>query len=156
SPWYDRLLHSRWLSFLRFYLDEQLEGAAGSRAEILNQQATMEAMHDIVTCYREDHPKPKNLTTAVHAADYDGYQLLKGNSEERVAFTSENRERNFQTFWKPTKGTQMGLSRETRFWECIVNYDIADDKQKLRGTEVNPIYLQASETARFIAQDGTD
>lgn len=155
SPWYAKRQNA---CFLRFHLDDQLEGAAEEPGDILTQQATMEAMHRIVSCCRDDKPGPKRLTTAVHKADYDGYELLPHDNqpEERVPFTPENLERNFQTFWKPTKGTQMGLARETRFWECIINYDIADAKQKLRGTPVNPIYLQASETARFRAEDGTE
>jgi hypothetical protein len=178
SPWYHRIRNLHWwpFSLFRLSLDEQLEGAAGlnedeetanpdekpedaakRKGQILNQQATFEAMHEIVSLYREDKPGPKRLTTAVHAADYDGYQLLQGQGEaERIPFSPENLERNFKTFWKPTKGTQMGITRETRFWECIVNYDIADDKQDLRATKVNPIYLQASETARFHADDGTE
>ncbi|HSA58076.1 MAG TPA: hypothetical protein VLJ37_00110 [bacterium] len=155
SPWYAKRQDA---CFLRFHLDDQLEGAAEEPGDILTQQATMEAMHRIVTGCRDDKPGPKRLTTAVHEADYEGYQLLPHNDqpEEHVPFTPENLERNFQTFWKPTKGTQTGLTRETRFWECIVNYDIADAKQKMRGTKVNPIYLQASETARFRADDGTE
>lgn len=152
SPWYERL--HKFPLFGRFSIDDQLEGAAEKPGDILDQQETMEAMHRILTCHREDKPGPKRITTAVHAADYNGYQLL--GSEEAIAFLPENLERNFRTFWKPSKGTQMGLTRETRFWECIVNYDIAGEKHKGRGTKVNPIYLQASETARIRAKDGTE
>lgn len=156
SPWYERIRNFRWwpLSLFRFSLDEQLEGAAGTPGEILNQKATMDSMHRIVSHHREDRPFPKRLTTAVHKADYDGYELLSNEeSSERVAFSRENLDRNFKTFWKPTRGTELGLTRETRFWECIINYDIADQKHRYRGTDVNPLYLQASETARFRAED---
>ena len=112
-------------------------------------------MHRIVNWNRKKFLKPKKLTTAVHAGDSGGYQLL--GSEERVAFSPQNLDKNFRTFWKPSKGTQLGLNRETRFWECIVNYDIADEKHTGRGTKVNPIYLQASEPGRFRASsDGTE
>jgi hypothetical protein len=160
SPWYERIRNFRWPPFrwFRFSLDEQLEGTAEEPGDILKQQETMKAMNRIVTCCREDKPGPERITTAVHEADYDGYQLLVGHDrpEERVAFSAENLDRNFRTFWKPTKGTETNSPRETRFWECIVNYDIANEKQRLRATKVNPIYIQASETARFRADDGTE
>lgn len=159
SPWYHRVRNmSRFpFSLFRLSLDEQLEGAAENPGDILRPKATMEAMHRIVNNHRQDLPMPKRITTAVDQADGESYQLLKGEGkEERVPFTEENLERNFETFWKPSKGTEQNVTRETRFWECIVNYDIADERQKLRGTDVNPIYIQASETARFRADDGTD
>lgn len=152
SPWYEAI---RRLPIIgRFALDEQLEGAAGDPGEILTQSATIDVMHRMISNNREDVPGPKRITTAVHAADSDSYQLVADS--ERVAFTPENLDLNFQTFWRPTKGTKAGLPRETRLWECIINYDIADEMQTLRGTHVNPFYLQASETARFLGSDGND
>ncbi len=160
SPGYERVRNFKWppLRFFRFSLDEQLEGTAEEPGDILKQRETIEAMSRIVSCCREDKSDPRRLTTAVHEADYDGYQLLVGHDqpEERVAFSPKNLDRNFRTFWKPTKGTETNSPRETRFWECIVNYDIANEKQRLRATQVNPIYIQASETARFRADDGTE
>ena len=152
SPHYEKLRKVPIIG--RFSLDDQLEGAAEDPGEILNQQATMEMMHRILHGHREEMRGPKRITTAVDAADYEGYRLL--NRSERIAFSPENLERNFETFWKPSKGTVMELTRERRFWDCMVNYDIADQKHQFRGTDVNPIYLQASETARFRAEDGTE
>lgn len=139
----------------RFSLDDQLEGTEGDPGEILTQKATMEAMHRIVNGHREGGiPGPGKIATSVHAADYDGYQLLK--SKKKTAFSAENLQKNFRAFWKRSKGTKMGLNRETQFWECIVNYDIADEKQKSRTTDVNPFYIQAAEVCRFRVSDGTD
>ncbi len=152
SPWYD------WLRKLpligRFSLDQQLERAAEEPGEILSPRGTMETMHHIISGIREDIPGPKRITTAVDTADDGGYQLLDSN--ERIAFTPENLERNFRTFWRPTKGVQIKSPRESRLWECVVNYDIADQRQDGRATKVNPIYLQASEVCRFRASDDTE
>jgi len=159
SPWYHRVRNMRWFPFslFRFSLDEQLEGAAEKPGDILRPQATMEAMHRILNNHREEMPKPKRISARVHAADGNGYQLLRSDDlEVTYPFSSDRLEETFKTFWRASKGTQTNAPRETRFWECVVNYDIADERQEQRGTEVNPIYLQASETARFTAEDGSE
>jgi hypothetical protein len=92
---------------LPLLFDEQLEGAAGG--EILNQQATMETMHDIVTCYRGS-PETEKDHHGGSCRRLRRLSIAEGGIEERVAFSPVNLTTTSGP-WKPTKGTTMGLTR---------------------------------------------
>jgi len=152
SPSYDRL---RALPIVgRFSLDEQLLDAAGDEGNVLTQRATIQGMHRILHSHRKDMPGPEKINTAVDEADGRGVKLL--GTENVISFKPEHQDLLFHAFWRASRATRDHSTQETRFWECLVNYDIADQKEKYRTTKVNPFYLQASETCRLKSNDGCE
>ncbi|QQR80329.1 MAG: hypothetical protein IPJ69_13640 [Deltaproteobacteria bacterium] len=89
----------------------------------------------------------ESINVKVDRADGDGYVLLRHgeNEENPVLFNADNLERNFYTFWKEAPHHENSIP----LWECIINHDVADERENGRATSVNPLYLQATQTACF-------
>ena len=137
-----------------FKLDEHLEGQADDPGDILTQGATILAVRDMLGLHRPPLDPVESINVKIDRADGEGYCVLSPApcSEKRVAFSPENLERNFYTFWReaPASDTSVPL------WECVINHDVANEREDGRGTEVNPIYLQATQTTCFEDSQGRE
>lgn len=137
-----------------FKLDEHLEGQADDPGDILTQSATMIAVRDIMGLHREMMDPIETIRVNVDRADGKSYCLLGPGSceEKKVEFTKDYLERNFYTFWKEAPPSQTSVP----LWECIINHDVADEREDGRATRVNPLYLQATEIACFKNSKGEE
>ncbi len=151
SPWYKRLQRLPLIG--RFFFEKEMEDAAGGADNVLSARDTMEAMHRLLHRHREDPIPLEAINMPIHQADYDGYQPI--STEERIPFLDQNRAANFNAFWKQTSSPGDAGQAQTRHWECVVNYDIANTPER-DSSAVHPIYLQATETVRFHTRDGSE
>ncbi len=134
--------------------EEQLNEAAGGAKHVLTPKKTFETMHRILHRHRDDRGQVvERINTAVQKADYNGYRL---NNGEQGQFTATSLNENFHTFWHSSKGTKLATPSESPYWDCLVNYQVADLDAGERGTKVTPFYIQASQDARFKLEDGRE
>lgn len=109
-------------------LDEELIRAVGGAAEVLTPKDTITMAHGLLHHTRPDDSTPESLSTEVREND-EAY-----------------RSASYEHFWKCS-------AADLSYWECLVNYDVADRKQTERGGRTPAIYLQAHEHARIPIDD---
>jgi hypothetical protein len=128
-------------------LEKQLCEKCGGPGTPLNPQKTFEAMHRILNRRRPHAPPVEAINVEVHEANYEGFRLKPEG--KRIGFETDKRQRIFATFWRQAPG------REPH-WECLVNYQIANQPERDRKSKVSPFYIQASEEGRVQTADGRE
>ncbi len=111
-------------------LDEELIRAVGGPREVLTPKDTIRMAHGLLHQARPDGSTPESLSTEVRAID--------------AAYRSPDYDR----FWRRS-------AADCSYWECLVNFDVADRNQTEREGRTPTIYLQAHESARCRV-DGRD
>ena len=114
-------------------LEKQLCEKCGGPGTPLNPQKSFAAMHRILNRQRPKAPPVEAINVEVHDASYKH-------------FTTNQL---FATFWRQAPGQEP-------LWECLVNYQIANQPERDRKSKVPPFYLQASEEGRVRTSDGRE
>lgn len=114
-------------------LEKQLCEKCGGPGTPLNPQKSFAAMHRILNRRRPDAPSVEEINVEVHDASYKGF------TPNQI----------FRTFWRQAPGQEP-------FWECLVNYHVANQPERDRKSEISPFYLQAAEEGRVRTSDGRE
>lgn len=140
--------------FRRFSLRREVWKACGEGENMLTAQGSFEGMHRMLNHHRQVKSTIDQINRPVLKADYKEYQI----SEETPAirFDSAHLEQNFRYFWTASASNESEDSEEPRYWEAMVNYQVADTKVGERDTKVPPFYIQATEEARFDIGNGQE
>ncbi len=129
---------------------EDIYKACGGEQNFLTPKATLEGMHRILHRHHTNFPKIEEVNTAVRKANARSYTLW--GSSQAIPFGEVTSRQTFETFWKPTAEAD----GRTRYWETVVNDQVADLPLDESGTKVTPFYVQAAESKRFRLEDGTE
>ncbi|MBF0106360.1 MAG: hypothetical protein HQM16_13665 [Deltaproteobacteria bacterium] len=136
-----------------FPIYEEMLDAGNGAENVLTPQKTMRVMHDVIHHDEKNGATPETLNVRVaKGRNGAGYQL-EGRGAEYMRFDEVKNTQVFQTFWC----SQPGDKKNTKRWECLINYHEADTVPFMRRhAKVCPIYMQAFEEVRFVKKDGTD
>lgn len=126
------------------WLERELCEACGGSRNVLTPRQTIQGMHRILHCRRPDGSTPEGLNVRVAEAGNEGYRLV--GEKNPVPFDEAHRTQTHETFWRRS-------ASDTPFWECLVNYDVADLPRRERKGRADPFYLQASEQG---LEDGSE
>ncbi len=104
-------------------LDHEFTRAVGGHTKVLTPKDTMEMAHRLLHQTRPNGSTPDALN-------------IKVSKEDTLEAFPE-----FGRFWKQSSG-------DRSYWECLINYDVADLKETERGGRTPSLYLQAHEQSR--------
>ncbi len=139
----------RYLKRPQFLDDELCQACTGSEGDaVLTPSESFRTMHRMLHNPHVGKPDLVRINRHVTQANSRWY-LLEGSRAKHPIDRAHCRDV-FETFWFSdiTPG-----GRE--YWECVVNYDVADLPKPQRKNRVDPFYIQASLETRFELKDGT-
>ncbi|HSA58075.1 MAG TPA: hypothetical protein VLJ37_00105 [bacterium] len=124
--------------------------SCSNEGNVLTPRETFRGMHRILHRHHANAAPIERINRSVAAVT--GKAAIFSDGTPPVLLKPSNHRQIVEAFWKPTPDSD----GRARYWESMVNFEVADQDIPDRKTKVTPFYVQATEEARFRLESGTE